>query len=287
MVKKRTTGYLLQDLGLVVLLVGIAAAAIVTGMAEDTLRAEFTVMLLLMFLPIMLAGFKLVSLSVVIAALEVVAYTGYKLFRSLAFGEEISIFCYCWIFLPLLSVCAMSAFVVGNRQTEMENEMLREQVEELTMINALTGLNNLRSMYIDLKRQVAYAQRNNISLSLMIVKLRYAPELKKVLSRRQYESVLQKVAKLVTDAVRVEDRTYSLDNDGTVGIILTCTQKDSDMVRRRIRSFVEQKEAFKDIIGNALKVELRIACLQYDQDVYDGDMVMFKQRVENELQYDV
>ncbi len=287
MVKKRTTGYLLQDLGLVVLLAGVAAAAVVTGLVDATLRTEFIVMLLLMFLPIMFAGFKLVSISVVIAALEVVAYTGYKLFRSFAFGEEINFFCYSWILLPLICVGAMSAFIIGNRQTEMENETLRGQVEELVMVNSLTGLYNLRSMYIDLQRQVAYSQRNKIPLSLMIVKLRYAPELQKILSRRQYESVLQEVARMVTDAVRLEDRTYSLDNDGTVGIILTCSQADSAAVYRRIRASVEQKDAFKDITGNALRVEVRIACLQYDEETYEGNMVTFKQRVENELQYDV
>lgn len=287
MVKKRTTGFLLQDLGLVVLLAGVAAAAVVTGLVDATLRTEFIVMLLLMFLPIMFAGFKLVSTSVVVVALEIVAYTGYKLFRSFAFGEEINILCYSWIGFPLVCVGAMSAFIIGNRQTEMENETLREQVEELVMVNSLTGLYNLRSMYVDLQRQAAYSKRNKIPLSLMIVKLRYAPELKKILSRRQYESVLQEVARMVTDAVRLEDRTYSLDNDGTVGIILTCIQADSAAVYRRIRATVEQKDAFKDITGNALRVEVRIACLQYDEETYEGNMVTFKQRVENELQYDV
>jgi len=287
MVKKRATGYLLQDIGLVIFLICIGILAITVGNAEQKEQIEFVVMLMATFLAVLLAGFKFNSLSVVTVGFSIVAYTAYKLYFLFAYSEIIVPLCYIWVTIPLIAVGAMQMFVYGNRQTELENDVLREQVEELVMINPLTGLYNLRSLYIDLKKQIAYAERKNVKTSLMIIKLRYEQELRSVLSRRNYETMIQQLADIIEDAVRVEDRTYSIDNQGSVGVILTCDQEGSEFVKKRIRSRVENEEAFKDITEEAIRVEVKIACLEYNDKVYDDDLIAFKQKVESELQYDV
>lgn len=285
MVKKRTTGYLLQDAGLVLLLLCIGGAAIAVGSVEEAMKNEFVIMLMGTFFAILLAGFKLTGISVVAGAFEILLYTAYKLFFT--YSKEIEPVCYVWVILPLLSVGAMAAFTYGSHQTELENDVLKEQVEELVLVNSLTGLYNLRSLYIDLQKQVAYSERNHMIVSLMIVKLRFGEELKRVLSRRNYEALIQRMAVIITDAVRLEDRTYSLDNDGMVGVILTCDQENSKFVRDRIRANLEKKDAFAGIVERAIRVEAKIACLEYDEEKYGSDMILFKQKVENELQYDV
>lgn len=287
MVKKRATGYLLQDIGLVIFLICIGILAITVGNAEQKEQIEFVVMLMATFLAVLLAGFKFNSLSVVTVGFSIVAYTAYKLYFLFAYSEIIVPLCYIWVTIPLIAVGAMQMFVYGNRQTELENDVLREQVEELVMINPLTGLYNLRSLYIDLKKQIAYAERKNVKTSLMIIKLRYEQELRSVLSRRNYETMIQQLADIIEDAVRVEDRTYSIDNQGSVGVILTCDQEGSEFVKKRIRSRVENEEAFKDITEEAIRVEVKIACLEYNDKVYGDDLIAFKQKVESELQYDV
>ncbi len=287
MIKKRTTGYLLQDAGLLFLLLCIGSAALLVGVVQAPMQLEFVIMLLATFLAVLLAGFKLTGLSVVMAAFEVMIYTAYKLFFSFAYDREIDLLCFGWLVIPFLAVGAMYMFVYGNRRTELENDVLKEQVDELVMVNSLTGLYNLRSMYSDLQRQAAYSERNDMVISLMIVKLRYGQELKKVLSRRNYETLIQKMAMVVTDAVRLEDRTYSLDNQGTVGIILTCDQENSKYVKDRIKSHLEDRNTFAGIADKAIRVEVKISCLEYEKEKYGLDMMMFKQKVESELQYDV
>ena len=262
-------------------------AAIAVGSVEEAMKNEFVIMLMGTFFAILLAGFKLTGISVVAGAFEILLYTAYKLFSFFTYSKEIEPVCYVWVILPLLSVGAMAAFTYGSHQTELENDVLKEQVEELVLVNSLTGLYNLRSLYIDLQKQVAYSERNHMIVSLMIVKLRFGEELKRVLSRRNYEALIQRMAVIITDAVRLEDRTYSLDNDGMVGVILTCDQENSKFVRDRIRANLEKKDAFAGIVERAIRVEAKIACLEYDEEKYGSDMILFKQKVENELQYDV
>jgi len=287
MVRKRATGYLVQDMGLILFLLCVGIMAFTVGNAGSGLMFEFVILLLGTFLAILLAGFKLISLSVVTVGFEILVYTAYKIFEAYAYSNAIDALCYVWILVPVISVASMYMFVYGSRQTEMENDVLREQVEELVMINSLTGLYNLRSLYMDLQKQAAYAERNNISLCLMIVQIRYEQELKNILSRSHYEAMIQKMANIIVDTVRVEDRVYSLDNKGTVGIMLTCDKEGSESAKNRIRSRIEEKDAFKGITDSSINVEIRIACLQYDKEQIGTDMILFKQRVENELQYDV
>lgn len=287
MIKKRTTGYLLQDVGLVLFLICVGAIAITVGNAEEGRLLEYVCMMMATFLAVLFTGFKLNSLGVVTAGFSILAYTAYKLYNFYSYSEEIAPLSYVWIVIPIFAVGSMLLFIYGSRQTEMENDVLKEQVEELVMVNSLTGLYNLRSLYNDLRKQSAYAERNHMTISLMIIKLRYEQELRNVLSRQRYEMLLQRMAMIVVDAVRVEDRTYSLDNYGTIGVILTCDEEGSDYAKKRIKAKIEDKEAFKGITDSSIMVEVKIASLQYDKELYGNDMITFKQKVENELQYDV
>lgn len=287
MVKKRATGYLFQDIGIFLLLATILAGALIVANVDTEIFLESVIMLLAMFVAILFAAFKMDSIAIILAGFQILAYAAYKLFTVYAYGKVIDPICYIWLVLPLISVAAMLMFINGSHRTETENDVLKEQVQELVMVNALTGLYNLRSLYNDMQKQIAYTERNGLPLSLMIIKLRYEPELKRVLSRSHYEALIQKMADTVVDAVRLEDRVYSLDNNGSVGVLLTCDKIGTEFVEKRIKSRVQDRETFSGITDNSIVVEVKIATVQYNKDEYDRDVMRFKQKVESELQYDV
>lgn len=287
MTNRHSFGYLLQDIGLVILLFCLFAGAMVVSYSEKSTMLEAVIMLLGTFFVILFSGFKLFSLSLVLAGIEVTFYTAYRLYLFLSYDIEIPFYSYIWILIPLISAAAMYLFVSGTNRLELENDMLRRQVDELVVLNPLTKLYNLRSLYNDLNVLVAYAERNQMSLSLMIIMLKYEAELKSVLSRQNYELVIQRLAELVVDTVRVEDKTYSIDNKGSLAVILTCGKEGSEIAMRRIRNRISERDAFSGITDKAIKIEVRMASLEYEKEIYENNMILFKQRVENELQYDV
>jgi len=287
MINKNSYGYLQQDIGLVILLICLFAGAMIVSNSEKNMMFEAVIMLLGTFFVILFSGFKLFSLSLVLAGIEVTFYTAYRLYLFLSYDIEIPFNSYIWIFIPLISAAAMYLFVSGTHRLELENDILRRQVEELVVLNPLTKLYNLRSLYNDLNVLVSYAERNQMSLSLMIIVLKYETELKSILTRQNYEHVIQKLAELVVDTVRVEDKTYSIDNKGSLAVILTCDKEGSEIAMRRIRNRISQKEAFSGIADAAIKIEVKMASLEYDKKIFENNMILFKQRVENELQYDV
>ncbi|MBS5958878.1 MAG: diguanylate cyclase [Clostridiales bacterium] len=287
MTKHKSYGYLFQDLGLVLLLACLFTGALTVSYTPKPLLFEAVLMLLFIFGALLLTGFKLIGLSIVLSGLEVLIYTAYRLYLFLAYETEIPLISFVWIFLPILSVAAMYLFVSGNRKLELENDILREQVEELVMVNPLTKLYNLRSLYHDLYIQVSYAERNKLPLSLMVIVLKYESELKSILSRQNYERVIQRLAQIVSDTVRVEDKTYSTDHKGSLAIIMTCDKEGSEIAMGRLRSRISERDAFSDIADHAIKIEVKMASMEYSREEFGDDMMQFKQRVENELQYDV
>lgn len=284
---KNSFGYLLQDIGLVILLVCLFAGSMTVSYMDKSMMNEAVLMLLGTFLVILLAGFKLSGLSITMAGIQVTLYTAYRLYLFLSYNTDISVYCFVWILLPIISSASMYMFVYGNHRLEIENDMLKKQVEELVVVNPLTKLYNLRSLYNDLNVQVSYSERNKVPLSLMIIVLKYEAELRSILSRHNYELIIQRLAQLVVDTVRVEDKTYSIDNKGSLAVILTCDKVGSEIAMRRIKSQLSQRDAFAGIADAAIKIEVRIASLEYNKDTFDDNMILFKQKVENELQYDV
>lgn len=284
---KNSFGYLLQDIGLVILLVCLFAGSMTVSYMDKSMMFEAVLMLLETFLVILLAGFKLSGLSITMAGIQVTLYTAYRLYLFLSYNTEISVYCFVWILLPIISSASMYMFVYGNHRLEIENDMLKKQVEELVVVNPLTKLYNLRSLYNDLNVQVSYSERNKVPLSLMIIVLKYEAELRSILSRHNYELIIQRLAQLVVDTVRVEDKTYSIDNKGSLAVILTCDKVGSEIAMRRIKSRLSQRDAFTGIADAAIKIEVRIASLEYNKDTFNDNMILFKQKVENELQYDV
>ena len=287
MVNRKSFGYLIQDIGLVLLLVCLFAGAITVSYTTKSAVFESLIMLIGIFVVILLAGFKLFSSSFVLAGVEVSIYTSFRLYLFFSSDIDIPLLSFVWIFLPILSAVAMYLFISGNYRLELENNILREQVEELVMVNPLTKLYNLRSLYHDLNVQVSYAERNKVPLSLMVIVLKYEAELASILTRSNYEQVIQILSQIVVDTVRVEDKTYSIDNKGSLAVILTSDKNGSEIAMRRLHSRISERDAFKGITNAAIKIEVKIASLEYDKAEYGDNMILFKQRVENELQYDV
>ncbi len=287
MTNKKSFGYLFQDIGLVLLLACLFTGAITVSYTPRAMLIESVIMLLGTFTALLFAGFKLFGISCVLAGLEVTIYTAYRLYLFLSYDTEIPMLSFVWIFLPLVTVAVMYLFVSGNHRLELENDILREQVEELVMVNPLTKLYNLRSLYYDLNVQVSYAERNKMPLSLMVIVLKYEAELASILSRQNYERVIQRLAQIVVDTVRVEDKTYSIDQKGSLAIIMTSDKTGSDIAMRRLKSRISEKNAFSGITDAAIKIDVKIASMEYDKEEYGDNMMLFKQRVENELQYDV
>ena len=269
---KDISGKTLEDIGISVLLIALFSATIVDSLGGEFLFTENLVMTIVTFVAVLLAAIRVTNIPAIIAGIATVSYIAYKLYQMFGQGGIIEGLSYLWIAIPGLAVLGMALFSKGIQRLQRDNNVLSKQVEDLIMIDPLTGFYNLRSMYMDIQTQISYAERNNTYISLMIIRPRYRKELKDVLNKEQYEKVIVTFSKIVYETVRLEDRVYSLDSDGTVGVLLTCDRQGAKLVEKRIRTKIDNTNAFDNIAQKPIRMEIQLGFLEYKKE-YNRDAI--------------
>ena len=286
MKNKDISGKTLEDVGISVLLIALFAIAMVDALSDRSLFTENFVLTIITFVAVLLTAIRVVSIPVVVVSLETICFIAYKIYQVIALDATVPVLSYLWIAIPGLAVLGMSLFIKGVQRLQRDNNVLSKQVEDLIMIDPLTGFYNLRSMYMDIQTQISFSERNNTSISLMIIRPRYRKELKDVLKKTQYEQVIVNLSKIIYETVRLEDKVYSLDGDGTIGVLLTCDRQGAKLVERRIRGNIEKSEAFANIAEKPIRMEIQLGYLEYKKE-YNRDAIKYKSLVEDEVAYDL
>lgn len=285
-VRQSKYSILLQDIEILLFMFSVLMSAITIATSTEEDFIENIVMFLVACAIVIFAVYKFKYTATVLAGMQVLVFTVYKLYKANAHLMEISWRAYLWVIIPFLMTGSLLFFLQNNYKIEQLTELVMNQMSEMALINTVTGLYNLKAMYIDLERQMSYSERRGDKICLAMIELRYGPEMKSILSTKNYQAMIQRFSHIVEDSLRLEDRCYSIDEDGSIGVILSCDKAGAMIVKKRMKANVLKAEAFEGITNRALKVDIRMAFLEYDKEVIKN-AIEFKQKTESELQYDV
>ena len=286
-VKKTGDGKLVSYIGLGLMLLAFVLAVAVTNSAGADYFAENIAMTIAMAAAVAIAAAGYLTIAIVVAAVATVIFAGLKVYSILSLQMTFPMMSFLWIVLPAMCVVGIALYVKRFSPLTLENALLKKQIAELSMIDPVTGLYNLRSMFMDIQTQISYAERNNSPISLMILRLRYPAEMRKVLKPSQYEKVIKQLSLLIVDTVRLEDRVYSIDENGGFGIILTCDKEGTRLVEGRLRNKLADSSWFEGISDKQIRTEVKIGYLQYEKSKYNRNANEFKDDVEEEVNYDM
>ena len=286
--EEKKSGPLGQNIGISLVVIAFVLAAVVVNFSGQDCFTENILMILAMGIGVILTTLSYATIAIVLGAVSIVAYAGVKMYGILVAGNEMSTVSLLWIVLPIMAIGGIYLYVNSNSGLALANALLKKQIAELVMTDPLTGLYNLRSMFMDIQTQISYSERNNTAISLMIIRLRYPNELKRVLKQDEYERAIKQLSLLLVDTVRLEDKVYSIDKDGGFGIILTCDKEGTKIVEKRLRNKLEDPVWFEGVSAkNQVRIEVKVGYLQYDKIKYNRNAEIFKQDVEAEVEYDM
>lgn len=276
-----------RDAAIILLLIWAFMQALLMIWAPADTQTTYLLLLFLMDIAVLCGFMDRVNTGTALAATITCGWVAYKLYYSFyAVGETVYLTDYFVTVLPLLGSGAAALFSRSMRHVNAENKLLRRQVDEQVLVDDVTELYNLRAMYRDAQMMTGYCVRNHLPISLMIIQMRYESELHGMLSHSRYIQLRKRLAELVMDSVRVEDKVYCIDEHGTMAILLTSNEANSAYVRSRIIAAVTKEDAFDGILERGTHMDLRFACKEYDEH-FGKDMMAFKKAVESELAYDV
>ena len=270
---------LFQDLGILLFMLSMLGAALITGFSEKALIYQHAVMMLAMMFSALLTVLRA-------RVLTLLAFTAYKLYNRLAYSVPIEWTAFLWPALLGISLGGVTLFISFYSTIEGLNGILNKRLDELTVIDAVTGMENLRSMVGSLRRYMALSERNGTSMGLMMVRLRYAEEIKKVLTRTQFNDLRHILADTVQHALRLEDRVFSTDENGSLGIIYFSVAAGAPIVKQRIISVVHQQNMVPSLVGQTLNVEVSVVFKEYESSL-GKDAMKFISEVEKEFAYEV
>ncbi|MCR4807536.1 MAG: GGDEF domain-containing protein [Lachnospiraceae bacterium] len=264
---EKYAGKNLYDLGAVILFCAFIIASIVMAGCGSELYKENLTMVAVTFTVAVLAAFRVTNAAMIMAAIQTVIFIGVRI-SSLTSGSSDNKLSLGWILVPGLVVVGYSFINRAKKELEMSQEIMNEQLSELVITDPVTGLYNLRSMYMDIQTQISYAERNNKEICLMILKPKYVEEMKTVLKQEEFEEVIVRLSNVVCDTVRLEDRVYSIDSEGGFGVILTCDMAGAKLVEERLTEKFANKELYSGVVpGNEIRVEMLLGCVQYDESI--------------------
>ncbi len=277
----------LRDLGIAILLLWAYSQALVMTFAEKSALEGYLFMIFVMDAAVLIGFAGRMSICTVLSSMLTCAWVSYKLYAFYAGGEMILPMDYVIIPLPLIGMAAAALYQRGLKSIDSENIMLRQQVEDLVLVDEVTGLYNQRALYRDLRSLVRYGERNHMPISLMIVQPRYEAELRRMLPQKKYLKLRQEMAAIITDGVRVEDKTYCIDDYCTIAIVLTTDEDGSHFVQNRLKAALQKDGAFGEVLDRGTKLDVRFACKEFNRERFGDDMIAFKSATESELVYDV
>lgn len=276
--------FLYQDLGILVFLFAITAAALVTALTDRSLIYQHTALLFGIILSTLLLGLRARMGGIVISGTMILLFTIYKLFMRFAYKIPIEWTAYLWPFIIVISMIGMTMFISYFSQIEGINNILNVRLDQLTVMDPLTGLENHRSMISSLARYMALSERKGTEMGLMLIRLRYAEELKKILTSDQFNQLRHNLAQTIQNVIRMEDRIFSIDDNGSLGIIYFST--GASFLKGRILTAVQKENLLPDLNEQMLTVDLSIVYKHYEKEM-GKDAIHYVTDVEKEFAYEV
>ena len=205
-----------RDAAIILLLIWAFMQALLMIWAPADTQTTYLLLLFLMDIAVLCGFMDRVNTGTALAATITCGWVAYKLYSFYAVGETVYLTDYFVTVLPLLGSGAAALFSRSMRHVNAENKLLRRQVDEQVLVDDVTELYNLRAMYRDAQMMTGYCVRNHLPISLMIIQMRYESELRGMLSHSRYIQLRKRLAELVMDSVRVEDKVYCIDEHGTM-----------------------------------------------------------------------
>ncbi len=276
--------FLIQDFGILLFMAAVMAASLITALTDKSLVYQHTALLVGIMLSSLLLGLRARIGGIMVSGAMILLFAIYKLYMYFAYKTPIEWTAYLWPVVIVTALIGMSVFISYFSVIEGVNGLLNNRLDQLTVMDPLTGLENNRSMISSLARYMALSERKGTEMGLMMIRLRYADELKKVLTADQFNQLRHNLAQVVQNVVRVEDRVFSIDDNGSLGIIYFST--GASFLKGRILKAVEEENLLPDLNEQMLKVDLSIVYKQYEKEL-GKDAMRFVNEVEKEFAYEV
>ncbi len=163
-----------------------------------------------------------------------------------------------------------------------KNAVARQQVSQLTMLDPLTHISNLRGFEKDIAREIARARRGDQPVTVLMMAIDDYEELYVHYGKVTGQFVMKKVAERISSDLRATDYMARLSDAGLAVLIPGSGEALGHDIAERMRSDIDDF-AIDDGRGAVLHVTLSIGVVTWDPQQFPAvDMAQLAKQMETE-----
>jgi diguanylate cyclase (GGDEF)-like protein len=158
------------------------------------------------------------------------------------------------------------SILAGSAALAIENALLHEKTEDLTIVDELTGLYNYRYFTRKLKTELRRAERYEQPLSLLMIDIDWFKRYNDTYGHLFGNLVLQDLAGRIKESVREVDEVCRYGGEEFVVILPQTKKEDAQMIGERIRQRVGGKEFIDDQENARVRITVSIGVATYPEN---------------------
>lgn len=231
--------------------------------------------------------FTSVTAGLVLNLIFIFSYGFFIVYQTISQGETISLNTYFWLLMTPLLTVVVWIFTLNSRTLQTENERLEKKNANLAIVDENTNLRNSVSFQKDASLFTGISTRYHIPLTLLVVKVKYWKEIRRLIPEDQLAEAIYDVSQLSQASIRTNDALYLLDKeDATWGLLLFTDSDGAQIVIERIKFKLQELNdtAFKQ--KYKVSLALKIGAVEYQQDTIENPFDFIVQ-AKKQLEYDV
>ncbi len=192
--------------------------------------------------------------------------------------------------LPLVSisgqiqhVCLIVYDVTSIAVSRKHSLLARQELEQLSRTDRLTGLNNRGYWEEELKREFARYRRHGSMLSLLMLDIDHFKTINDTHGHQVGDRVIQALARLISDNIRDIDIAGRYGGEEFVILLPNVESAGASLLAERLRRKVSALEVVHDQLQLGFTISIGVAdlfepCARYDQLIERADHALYESK---------
>lgn len=283
---RRNRSSLVSDIALLSFLVLVFICIVfIAGAPNDYLQN--IIILNVTFILVIVTYFTTVTAGLILNLVFIFVYGFYTMYQTISVGETISLSTYFWLIMTPLLTVVLWVFTSSNRELQSENQRLEKMTANMAIVDENTNLRNSVSFQKDADLFTGISTRYQIPLTLLVVKVKYWKEIRRIIPEDQLAEAIYDVSQLSQSSIRTNDALYLLDKeDATWGLLLFTDSAGAKIVIERIKHKLQELNDTEFANKYKVSLGLKIGAVQYEPGTIENPLDFIVQ-AKKQLEYDV
>ncbi|KAF0334585.1 GGDEF domain-containing protein [Pediococcus acidilactici] len=281
---KNSKEHLYGDVGLLAFLLMLAIAAVLMVLSQNIV---VNIVYLIITVGILIITYFMGIIPSLLANMVFIAFqTVVMLYEYFGLNREVQWTLIFWLVIPMLASVALYSMTRSQIALQKTNNELYAELVEKGAFDQQTNLRTTVAYVEDAGVFIETSRRFDISVTTLIIKIRYFNDLRRMMSERQLQLLLKVTSEVIKGSTRGNDITYLLDNnDPTWAVLLYSNAAGGRIVAQRTKDIFEKSIKKSPELAD-LAISMVIGVSEWDAEEMDNPYDLMNDGIK-ETQYDV